>query len=273
MEISAGNLWRLIVFASVFIIMMFLELIIPHREGKHSRRKRWPGNILILISGNISLRLIPFLLPYSIALWAESKGWMLSGVELVPLWLKVLITILILDLWIYIQHILLHFVPVLRNLHRMHHTDTHMDLTTALRFHPLEIIFSTLYKAVIVALLGLPSLGILIFEILLNGSAMFNHGNIEIPFKIDKFLRLVIVTPDYHRIHHSRESSERNSNYGFFLSIWDKLFSTYTAKPQEDRKTFALGYPGYKESKIHRLDQLLIDPFRPLLKIIKDRKK
>jgi sterol desaturase/sphingolipid hydroxylase (fatty acid hydroxylase superfamily) len=261
MEMSPHDFWRLTIFASVFIIMMLLELIIPHREGKHSRRKRWPGNILILLSGNFLLRIIPMILPYSVALWAESVGWMLSGVESMPLWIKVILTIFILDLFVYIQHVLLHITPVLKRLHRMHHTDTHIDFTTALRFHPLEILFSVLIKSLIIALLGLPSLGVLIFEITLNASAMFNHGNIEIPDKLDKILRLVIVTPDYHRIHHSRIAKERNSNYGFFLTFWDKLFSTYTKGPQGDRKSFALGLTGYDDVRIHRLDQLLIDPF------------
>lgn len=271
MEMNSHDLWRLTVFASISLIMMLLEVFIPHRGGKHRRRKRWPGNILTLISGNFILRFLTPLLPYTVALWAESEGWMLSGVESIPLWMKVLITFLVLDLWIYIQHLLLHRVPGLRNLHRMHHTDTHMDFTTALRFHPLEIIFSTLYKTVLIALLGLPALGVFVFEIVLNGSAMFNHGNIEIPYKVDKLLRLIIVTPDYHRIHHSRESDERNSNYGFFLTFWDKLFFSYTKEPQGDRKSFALGIPGYDDSRIHRLDQLFIDPFRPLISLVKKR--
>ncbi len=269
MEMSQQHFWRLAVFVSVFIVMMLLEVIIPHRAGKHSRRKRWPGNILTLFSGNLILRFFTPLLPYSVALWAESEGWMLSGVGSVPFWLKILITFLVLDLWIYIQHLLLHLVPGLKDLHRMHHTDTHMDCTTALRFHPLEILFSTFYKTVLIALLGLPSLAVLIFEIILNGSAMFNHGNIEIPYNVDQLLRRVIVTPDYHRIHHSRESVERNSNYGFFLTVWDKLFLTYTKEPKGDRKSFALGIPGYDHSRIHRLDQLLIDPFRSLSSLIK----
>lgn len=272
MDLSPQDFWRFAVFASVLIIMILLEVIFPHREGKHSRRKRWPGNILILISGNFILRFITPLLPYSVALWAESEGWMLSGMGIVPFWFKILVTFFVLDFWIYIQHLLLHIVPGLKDLHRMHHTDTHMDLTTALRFHPLEIVFSTLYKTVLIALLGLPALGVLIFEIILNGSAMFNHGNIEMPYRVDKFLRLFIVTPDYHRIHHSRKSSERNSNYGFFLTVWDRLFSTYTEEPQGDRKNFALGIPGYDNSRVHRFDQLLLDPFRPLLSLLKKRK-
>jgi sterol desaturase/sphingolipid hydroxylase (fatty acid hydroxylase superfamily) len=265
-EFNPQMIWRLAVFSSIFMIMAILEELIPHREAKHKRTKRWPGNILVLVVGNFLLRFLTPLLPFSVALWAESRQWMLSGMESVPFWIKILISFLILDLLIYVQHIILHKVPLLKNLHKMHHTDTHMDFTTALRFHPLEILFSSLYKSAAVALLGLPSLGVFIFEIVLNGSAMFNHGNIEISEKIDTILRMIIVTPDYHRIHHSRITSERNSNYGFFLTFWDRLFSTYTAEPQENRKIFALGIPGYNEPEIHRLDQLLLDPFRPLKK-------
>lgn len=263
-ELSPEELWRLSVFSSVFIIMMIMELIIPHREGKHKRRKRWPGNILVLVIGNFMLRFISPLLPYTVALWIESEKWMLSGLDFIPLWLKVLLSFIILDIGVYVQHILLHIVPGLKNLHRMHHTDTHMDFTTALRFHPLEILLSTLYKTVIVALLGLPALGVLVFEIILNGSAMFNHGNIEISAKVDNLLRLFIATPDYHRIHHSRIVHERNSNYGFFLTWWDRLFSTYTAEPGGDRKDFPLGITGYDSVDIHRLDHLLIDPVHSL---------
>jgi sterol desaturase/sphingolipid hydroxylase (fatty acid hydroxylase superfamily) len=143
----------------------------------------------------------------------------------------------------------------------MHHTDTHLDVTTALRFHPFEIIISILYKSLLISALGLEPLGVLIFEVLLNASAIFNHANIELNAGLDRILRVLIVTPDFHRIHHSRIQNERNSNYGFFMSVWDYLFSTYTKAPSGDKKTFLLGITGYNKAIVHRLDKLLIDPF------------
>ena len=257
---------RFIIFVVIMSTMMLLEVIIPHKKGKHSRRQRWPGNFIILMLGTLSLRLIIPLLPYNIALWNEREGRMLAGLDRVPLWLKITATIVILDLWIYLQHLLMHKLPVLRDLHRMHHTDTHVDFTTALRFHPLEILFSAVYKSLLVLFLGLPAAGVLVFEIVLNGSAMFNHANIELPPLLDRILRKVIVTPDFHRIHHSRKLHETNSNYGFFLTWWDFCFSSYTREPEGDRKTFPIGIPGYNEGKIHRVDRLLLEPLIPLFK-------
>jgi len=265
-DFDSPEVRRFLIFILIFFILMVLELLIPHREGRHSRFKRWPGNLIILFLGTLSLRLIAPLLPYNVAVWNDQGGRMLAGMEWIPLWLKVIITIILLDFWIYIQHLLMHRVPILRDLHRMHHTDTHIDFTTALRFHPLEIIFSALYKTIPVVLLGLPAVSILIFEIVLNGSAMFNHANIELPKWLDKILRTFLVTPDFHRIHHSRKSVESNSNYGFFLTWWDYCFSSYTREAQGDRKKFPLGIPGYDETRIHRLDRLIIDPIMPLLK-------
>lgn len=265
-DFQSPEVRRFIVFVAIMSIIMVLEVIIPHRKGRHSRRQRWPGNLIVLVLGTLSLRLIIPLLPYNIALWNEDGGRMLAGMNRIPLWLKITATIVILDLWIYFQHVLMHKVPVLRDLHRVHHTDTHIDFTTALRFHPLEIIFSAVYKSVLVVLLGLPAAGVLVFEIVLNGSAMFNHANIELPSWLDRIMRKVVVTPDFHRIHHSRKLRETNSNYGFFLTWWDFCFSSYTREPEGNRKTFPIGIPGYNEAKIHRVDQLLLEPLLPLFK-------
>lgn len=255
--------WRLGVFLLVMAIMMILEIVIPHREAVHSRRKRWPGNLLVLFTGNLLLRIIPSLLPYSLALAVAAQGGRLpERFSLHPV-IFIALTILFLDLAIYFQHLLFHRIPFLRALHRMHHSDTHVDVTTALRFHPLEIFISTLYKGLLIFFLGLPPLGVLLFEILLNGAAMFNHANIQLPEKGDALLRLFVVTPDFHRIHHSRLSVERNSNYGFFLPFWDRIFSTYRAEALEDKRRFPLGLPGYDDARIHRLDRLLLDPLRP----------
>lgn len=252
---------RIVVFAVVFIVLGVMEVVIPDRKAVHSRLQRWPGNLLILLIGNGIGRMMTPLLPFAAALFSLRNDWGLCGIGTVPFWIKIVITVLILDFWVYLQHLLFHKISGLRALHRMHHTDTHLDVTSALRFHPLEILISILYKSALVLALGLEPLGVAVFEILLNSSAMFNHANIRLSPRLDAVIRLLIVTPDFHRIHHSRIKEERNSNYGFFLSFWDRIFSTYIKEPSGDIKTFPLGITGYSRAVIHRLDKLLIDPF------------
>lgn len=241
--------------------MSLLELLIPARKAVHSRLQRWPGNLVILAFGNIIASLLTPVLPYTVSVAVSSSGWGLSAAPL-PQAVQIAITVLVLDAGIYLQHMLFHRLPLLKNLHRMHHTDTHLDVTSALRFHPLEIIISILFKSVIVLLFGLNPAGILVFEILLNGSAMFNHSNIRIGEKAEKILRLFIITPAFHRIHHSRVKAERNSNYGFFLSIWDRIFSTWTENAEGGEKALKIGITGYDDPSIHRIDKLILDPFR-----------
>jgi len=252
---------RLGVFAGAFIVLSILEVIFPDRKAMHSRLQRWPGNLLILLTGNAAGRVMGPLLPVAAALSAEQHGWGLASLDIIPPWTMIFITVVLLDLWIYLQHILFHKLPFFRDLHRMHHTDTHIDLTTATRFHPVEIVISILFKTALVWTLGLHPAGVVVFEILLNVSAMFNHSNIRLGPRVDRILRLIIVTPDFHRIHHSIMLKETNSNYGFFLTLWDRIFSSYVKEPSGDKRTFPIGVPGYSRPVIHRLDKLLLDPF------------
>ena len=178
------------------------------------------------------------------------------------LWPSIILSLVLLDLAIYWQHRIFHAIPRLWPIHRMHHTDTEFDVTTALRFHPVEILISILIKAAIIILIGAPVLAVIAFEIILNGTAMFNHGNIKLPAMVDKALRLVMVTPDMHRVHHAVHGAEYNTNYGFNLSIWDRLFSSYIAQPKDGHIKMQIGQPDYREQSETRLDKLLTQPFR-----------
>jgi len=250
---------RVIIFLSLFFIFSIMELFIPDRSEVHTRRQRWPGNLMLFVTGIFFTRFFSSVLPVAVASFMQQKGWGLTAISFIPSIWKIVITILALDLWVYFQHVLSHIVPGIRDIHRVHHTDTVIDVTNALRFHPVEIIFSVFFKSLLIFALGLDPLGVFIFEVLLNGSAMFHHSNIKLSPRLDKIIRIVIVTPAYHRVHHSRKKIESNSNYGFFLTIWDRIFLTYTKTYNEEK--LRIGVPGYNQSKIHRIDCLLIDPF------------
>jgi len=209
--------WRLIAFATAFIVFALAEAFWPRRMRRLPRVLRWSGNFWIAAINVLLLRLI---LPVSIAgfaLYAQQQGWGLFNLVALPLWLEVLICVVALDFIVWAQHALFHRVPVLWRLHRMHHADTEFDLSTGVRFHPFEILISALIKIAAVALLGAPALAVVIFEILLNATAMFNHANLALPRPVDRLLRLFLVTPDMHRVHHSIHAEEHDSNYGFNL--------------------------------------------------------
>ncbi|MYB34554.1 MAG: sterol desaturase family protein, partial [Gammaproteobacteria bacterium] len=174
----------------------------------------------------------------------------------------VILCILVLDLLIYWQHRIFHMIEPFWRIHRMHHTDTAFDFTTALRFHPIEIFISILIKAVAIVLLGAPAFAVIAFEIILNGSAMFNHGNIKIPPVVDRLLRCIIVTPDMHRIHHSIDPKEHNMNYGFFLSVWDRIFGSYLNQPRQPQTTMPIGLEVFNQDSEARIDRLITQPFR-----------
>jgi sterol desaturase/sphingolipid hydroxylase (fatty acid hydroxylase superfamily) len=252
---------RLSVFASVFLILGVLEMIIPDRDAKHTRRQRWPGNLAIIAIGNVLVRILGPLLPYAVAESMMARSWGLTAVSFVPAWMAVAFTVLVLDAWIYLQHVLFHQVPFLRPFHRMHHSDTHIDFTTGFRMHPVEILISAAYKSIFIAALGLHPLGVLIFEVILNASSMYTHANIRLGTATDRVLRKLLITPDVHRLHHSRRIEERNSNYGFFLSIWDRLFSTYTSVEDVDPRGIEVGLPGYDDPQVNRVDKLIVEPF------------
>jgi len=253
---------RLGAFAGVFLLMALLETLAPRRPLASPRHLRWTGNLAIVALDTLAVRLAFPLLAVGMALLAQQRGWGLFNLVALPAPLAILACVLLLDLAIYAQHRLFHRVPLFWRLHRMHHADTDLDVTTALRFHPLEIILSMLLKLALVALLGAPALAVLLFEVLLNATAMFNHANLRLPPALDRFLRPLIVTPDMHRVHHSSAPAETDSNYGFNLSLWDHLFKSYRAQPALGHEGMTIGLTIFRTPQDQRLDRLLLQPFR-----------
>ena len=197
-----------------------------------------------------------------LSLFTEERGWGLFNVWEVPALVAIVVSLLVLDLVIYLQHVMFHAVPALWRLHRMHHADLEFDVTTGLRFHPVEILLSMGVKLAAVAALGPPAIAVLIFEILLNATSMFNHGNVRIPLGIDRMLRWFVVTPDMHRVHHSIHPIETNSNFGFNLPWWDRLLGTYRAQPREGHKAMIIGIEQFRTPRDFWLDRMLIQPVR-----------
>jgi sterol desaturase/sphingolipid hydroxylase (fatty acid hydroxylase superfamily) len=252
---------RLVFFVGIFALIAIWERRSPRRSMTTSKKVRWISNLGITCLNPLVLQLLFPILAVDMALKAHEGGWgLLNNVDL-PFWLKLVIGIVVLDLVIYLQHVMFHAIPILWRLHMMHHADMDYDLTTGLRFHPIEIILSMGIKLTVVAALGPPALAVLIFEILLNGIAMFNHGNILLPSKIDEMLRYFVVTPDMHRVHHSVIIRESNSNYGFNLSWWDRLFGTYCAQPAKGHEGMTIGLSQFREPKKLTLPWLLALPF------------
>jgi sterol desaturase/sphingolipid hydroxylase (fatty acid hydroxylase superfamily) len=255
---------RLAVFLSLFALFALLEARAPRRVRVQPRGKRWVTNWGIVLLDTLTLRLMAFALPLlavGAALDAQANGWGLMNAVDLPFWLAVILTVLIFDFAIWLQHLITHKVPILWRLHRVHHADRDIDVTTAIRFHPVEIALSMGLKIGLVYLLGPPALGIILFEIILNGTAMFNHANWRIPPRIDAILRLFIVTPDMHRVHHSDQRAEHDSNYGFSLSIWDRLFGTYVAQPQRGHDDMTIGLQ-WQDERPAQLGWALMLPFR-----------
>ena len=259
--ISPETFVRLGFFAAIFFIVAFGEKIAPRRILLKSKFKRWISNLGMQIIDVAVLRLIFPAFPVGVAVICAQRGWgLLNYCQITPL-LALIIGVLALDFIIYLQHRMFHFVPVFWRVHMVHHTDQDIDVTTALRFHPLEIILSLLIKFAAVAAIGAPPLSVLIFEIILNGASMFNHGNIRIPLPFDRIIRTALVTPDMHRVHHSVVVRETNSNYGFSFSWWDRLFGTYIAQPQEGHDKMKIGLNGYHDDRSLKLSTLLTMPF------------
>jgi sterol desaturase/sphingolipid hydroxylase (fatty acid hydroxylase superfamily) len=222
---------------------------------------RWFSNLTITFLNPLLLRLVFPVLAIAVAVKAQERGWGLLNNFDLPYWLDMVVGIIILDLAIYLQHVMFHAIPIFWRLHMMHHADLDYDLTTGLRFHPLEIILSMGLKVSVVAILGPPVAAVLIFEIILNGMAMFNHGNVRLSLKIDRILRYFVVTPDMHRIHHSVIIRETNSNYGFNLPWWDRLLGTYCNQPARGHTEMTIGLSQFREPKKLSLPWLLILPF------------
>ena len=218
---------RLFSLFSILAAMAVWELAAPRRRQDIPRLLRWSNNIGMTVIDTLLVRLTFPLLAVGMASYAVVRGWGLFNIFQVPSWIAFLVSFLLFDLAIYLQHVMFHAVPLLWRLHRVHHSDLEFDVTTGLRFHPLEILISMGFKLALVVVLGPPAIALLFFEVVLNGTAMFNHSNIRLPFAVDRLLRLLVVTPDMHRVHHSVLSSETNSNYGFNLPWWDRALGTY----------------------------------------------
>lgn len=257
---------RLGVFAGLFVLFAALELILPRRRLIVSKGRRWFTNLGISVTSSLLLRLMAALAvpltAIAAAVYAQYNGLGLLNVVDWPGWLKVVIALVVLDLAIWAQHLASHKIPVLWRLHQVHHADRDIDVTTAIRFHPVEIGLSMLWKMAVVIPLGASPLAVFLFEVILNGCAMFNHANINVPRPLDRLLRLLIVTPDMHRVHHSVRRSEHDSNYGFNLSIWDRLFRTYTAQPKDGHTGMRIGLVPYQTPSPTKLGWSLWLPFR-----------
>jgi len=252
---------RLSFFLGVFVIMAAWEVAMPRRGRTLSRWIRWPSNLAVVALNTILLRLLIPTAAVSLALIAEETGWGLLNQLALPGWLAILLSVMVLDLAIYLQHVMFHAVPALWRLHRMHHADLEFDVTTGARFHPIEILLSMAIKLTVVVALGPPAVAVLIFEVLLNGTAMFNHGNVRIPIKLDSVLRWFVVTPDMHRVHHSIIPQETNSNFGFNLPWWDRLFGTYRAQPAGGHEAMTIGIEQFRTPRDLWLDHMLVQPF------------
>ncbi len=238
------GLVRLSVFLGLFLLLATLETLLPRRQRAQSQAKRWFTNWGITVVDFVTLRLLAIILPFlavGAAQDATAQGWGLFNMLSWPSWLEIVLAILILDFIIWAQHLITHKVPILWRLHRVHHADVDMDVTTAIRFHPVEIALSMVLKMGAVYLLGPAVLAVVLFEIILNGTAMFNHSNLKLPLGFDRILRLIIVTPDMHRVHHSVDRDQHDSNYGFALSVWDRIFGTYIAQPREGHDAMQVG--------------------------------
>ncbi|MEM8577993.1 MAG: sterol desaturase family protein [Pseudomonadota bacterium] len=257
------TLIRFGVFLGLFAVLAALEWLIPRRPRAQARTGRWTTNWGITIANTALLRIMALALPLlavGAAVDAQAQGWGLFNWTDWPVWLEVTLAILILDFAIWAQHLVTHKVPLLWRLHRVHHADVDMDVTTAIRFHPVEIGLSMLLKIGLVYLLGPAALAVILFEIILNGTAMFNHANIKLPLWLDGIVRRVLVTPDMHRVHHSVHRHEHDSNYGFALSIWDRMFGTYIAQPEAPHETMQTGLE-WQDARPSRLAWALALPF------------
>ena len=253
---------RLAAFGTVLAAMAVWEFCAPRRKQGLGRKTRWPGNLGIVVLDTLLVRLIFPMGAVAVALAAEARGWGLFNVFEVPAWVAILVGVILLDLAIYLQHVLFHAVPAFWRLHRMHHADLEFDVTTGVRFHPVEILLSMVIKLGVVATLGAPGLAVLIFEVLLNATSMFNHGNVALPNNIDRILRWVVVTPEMHRVHHSVKARETNSNFGFNLPWWDRLFGTYRDQPEAGHLGMTIGIAQFRDPGEQRLDRMLTQPFR-----------
>jgi len=253
---------RLAFFLGVLGLIAAWEALAPRRRRALGRWTRWPSNLAITALNAALIRLAVPVTATGFALLCEQRGWGLLNALDLPRWLAIALGVLALDLVIYLQHVLFHAMPALWRLHRMHHADLDIDVTTGGRFHPVEIVASLAIKLAAIAALGAPMEAVLAFEILLNATSMFNHGNIRLPSGLDRVLRWIVVTPDMHRVHHSIVPRETNSNFGFNMPWWDRLFGTYRAQPEAGHEAITIGISQFRSPREQWLDRMLTQPFR-----------
>mgnify|MGYP005841518841 CR=1 FL=1 len=258
---SHETVLRLGVFLGVLIVMALAEAIFPRRARRQSRLNRWSINLALVVLGALAIRLLIPLAAVGAAMIADARGIGLFNLLNWPSAAGILLSVMLLDLAIYAQHVAFHRVPVLWRMHRMHHSDLELDVTSGLRFHPAEYLLSMAIKIGVVLALGAPAAAVVIFEVLLNATAMFNHGNLRLPGWLDRALRTVLVTPDFHIVHHSTERAEHDRNFGFNLTWWDYLFRTYQARPAKGPVALDVGLAPWRAPGQLTLPKLLIQPF------------
>lgn len=253
---------RLPAFAGVLIVMALAEAVAPRRPQQHGRLSRWPSNLGLVAISSALIKVVFPLSAVAFAMWCEARGIGLLNWWAASAWVAVPLSVVLLDLAIYAQHVVFHRVPLLWRLHRMHHADLEFDVTTGIRFHPVEMLLSMGIKFCVIAAIGAPPLAVLLFEVLLNATALFSHSNAKLPLGLDRVLRLFVVTPDMHRVHHSVIALETHSNFGFCLPWWDRLFGTYVAQPAAGHDAMKIGLPMFRDPRELRIDRLLVQPFR-----------
>ena len=251
---------RLIFFFGVLVSMAVWEAVAPRRPLSVGKGWRWLSNLGLVVVNTIAVRVVFAIGAVGVALVAQERGWGVFNNVPFPSWLALLISVLALDFIIYLQHVMFHAVPLFWRLHMVHHADLDIDVTTGLRFHTGEILLSMGIKVAAILLLGAPAVAVLIFEVLLNATSMFNHGNVQMPLWVDRILRLFVVTPDMHRVHHSVIPNETNSNFGFNLPWWDFLFGTYRSQPSAGHREMEIGLAQFRDEWVDRLHWMLVMP-------------
>lgn len=262
MTAPSEPLIRLVAFSTVFVAMAVWELVAPRRSLDVGRLARWLANLGLLVIDTVVVRVLFPAAAVGAAVVSQERGWGLLNLVPAPAWVEVLLALVVLDLAIYGQHVLSHRVPLLWRLHRVHHADPGFDVTTGIRFHPVEIVLSMLFKLALVTALGASPLAVLVFEVLLNAATLFNHSNVRMLARVDRVLRWLVVTPDMHRVHHSVVRQETDSNFGFSIPWWDHLFRTYRDQPAAGHEGMTIGLERFRAAGDTRLDRLLLQPIR-----------
>ncbi len=259
--VNEGNI-RFVFFILVLLIVIGAEFLFPRRKHNMRRALRWASNLGLVVINSIVLRVLMPGFAIASALYASKNGIGIFNYLSINSIIGAVVSVLLLDMAIYWQHRIFHIVPIFWRLHRLHHSDIEYDVTTGVRFHPIEIMLSYLLKLLLILIIGVPVIGVIIFEIILNSAAMFNHGNLKVPVKLDYYLRKIIVTPDMHRVHHSIRQGEMHKNFGFNISIWDHVFKSYKDQPQDGHVDMLIGLDEFRDLKDQTLTNLMQQPFK-----------